>query len=492
MTSVAKVGLAGTDKHRLAALRRPSSAMSSANEGQQYWRGVSHSSIPELLHGAYTQKILAANIGLPSIADHCLVTSLASIMPSAARDNPRPNATSHLCASDAEQCHKQEECAGGNGMKPDVASSNSPTIAPKNQKSKSLFVKSSKKVAMIAEIRNKMVENILADESKKDQLLQCQAKIQTLQDHIKSLNVLLAARETSAAISCAAVNSDSNQQTQSSASEKSCAPNSSDVHTALVMRMDQLESSRDELKRQLTTFQHFAPVYKEVLTIMGVSESKQTAAQTVQSIEHLFEDRRISNQRILELQEKLEAVETELKTVMREKNLDLAGKESEINTLKNELEQQRGLTSQMRRQKDEAIERKMHLESAMLQLKISLKMLAESWGCSTDLVVEAETLVALLSQTIIGKSSAQETLQAVQGVINTTWLEILHTRHPEKKLPGDIITGIRMIYDSMKALNQQNVQLVKNLKDAKHQVAETREELEKWRRLRGSVRPSQP
>jgi hypothetical protein len=47
---------------------------------------------------------------------------------------------------------------------------------------------------------------------------------------------------------------------------------------------------------------------------------------------------------------------------------------------------------------------------------------------------------------------------------------------------------MRMIYDSMKALNQQNIQLSKNLKDAKSQVAETKEELEKWKRTRASVK----
>lgn len=116
-----------------------------------------------------------------------------------------------------------------------------------------------------------------------------------------------------------------------------------------------------------------------------------------------------------------------------------------------------------------------------------LKLLAESWGCDTSLVVDSENFVSLLSQAMIGKSSAQDALQAVQGVINTTWLEILHSQYPGKKLPGDAISGIRMIYESMKVFNLQNEQLSKNLQAAKNQVAEARQELEKWKRTRASV-----
>jgi hypothetical protein len=487
MADLANVGPIDTGHRKLTALQRPASALSSFKEDKLHWRGVPHTIIPELLHGAHTKKMLAANHGLPSIADHCLSTSLASIIPSAPRDNPWLGATGQLAATGTAKSIGSEKSADANEKKAEGRDSTAPAAAPKTLKSKALLVQSSKKFAMVAEIRKKMVQNLLSEESKEEQLRQSQTKIQTLQDHIKSLNALLAAQETSASINSVVATAENSRPTPSCASEQPCATNNSAAHTALVMRLDQLENSRVELKRQLMTFQQFAPVYQEILTIMGYSEGKQTAAQIVQTIEHLFEDRHVSSERILELQEKLEAAEAELKMTKRQLHVDLAGKASEINLLKNELEQQRGLAFQYARQKDDAIERKMHLESAMLQLKHSLKLLAEHWGCNTSLVVEAETFVALLSQAMIGKSPAQDALQAVQGVINTTWLEILHSRYPERKLPGDAITGIRMIYESMKALNQQNAQLSKNLKDARSQVSETKEELEKWRRSRASV-----
>jgi hypothetical protein len=206
-------------------------------------------------------------------------------------------------------------------------------------------------------------------------------------------------------------------------------------------------------------------------------------------VENAFESQRISCERIIELQEKLEAAECELKTNTRHLQAEISAKESELVALKNQVEQQRGLTLQVGRQKDEAIERRMQLESAMLQLKISLKLLAESWGCDTSLVSEAEDLVALLSQVMKGKSN-QKLMQAVQGVMNSTWLEVTHMHHPGKTLPGDPVVGIRMIHESVKALNMQNAMLLKNLKEAKGQVAEQRQELEKWKRARASVIPS--
>jgi hypothetical protein len=63
----------------------------------------------------------------------------------------------------------------------------------------------------------------------------------------------------------------------------------------------------------------------------------------------------------------------------------------------------------------------------------------------------------------------------------------VHSYYAGTKLPGDPITGMRMIYECIKSLHLQNGNLTKNLKEAKGQVADTRDELDKWRRARASV-----
>ncbi len=426
--------------------------------------------------------MLSANEGLPSIADQVLTTSLASIVRGAKHSNSNsawPIGTIHPTAPIADQIDRIETRGH------DVISNDAlPVVSSQSLKLK--CVAASKKACMLTELRARAMQNVMAGTSKEDQLRKSNAKIEELQAHIKSLNFLLAAKETSRANAAATSSLDCGTE---GAADQTFTSNNSAVHTALVMRMDQLECSRDELKRQLAAFQDFAPVYKEILSILGreKAEGRQLVAHTVRNIEHLFDNQRISSDRILQLQENLEASESALKTSIRQKQIELAGKDSEMVVLRNHLEQQRGLMVQIGRQKDESVERRMQLERTMLQLKISLKLLAESWGCDTGLVTEAEDLVALLSQTMIGKSSAQDSLQVVQGVINTAWMEILHNRYPGTKLPGDAISGIRMMYDSMKYWHLQNAQLSKQLKDAKRLVAEKQEELEKWKRLRASV-----
>jgi hypothetical protein len=464
---------------------RPASAMSSVSavkentENKLYWRGISHTIIPELLQGAHTKKMLASNEGLPSIADQVLTTSLASIIPSSPfvphnpQKNPRSNATAQTSLTDIEQTDAPEKSGLSIGV----------ITAAQSLKPKPLLA-ASRRVSMVSGVRGAMMQHIVADYSKDEQLRHSKAKIEELQAHITSLNALLAAKESACAEVVASASAGTTQQAPP---EPSAHPSSSEIHTAMVMRIEQLETSRGDLKRQLMAFQEFTPVYKEILTILGQTEGKKTAAQIVRTVEDLIDNKRTSSERIFELQEKVEAAENEMKMAMRHKRVELESKESEIVLLKNQLEQQRGLAVQAVRNRDEAIEGRMQLECSMLRLKISLKLLAESWGCDTSLVVDSENFVSLLSQAMIGKSSAQDALQAVQGVINTTWLEILHSQYPGKKLPGDAISGIRMIYESMKVFNLQNEQLSKNLQAAKNQVAEARQELEKWKRTRASV-----
>jgi hypothetical protein len=463
---------------------RPASAMSSVSavkentENKLYWRGISHTIIPELLQGAHTKKMLASNEGLPSIADQVLTTSLASIIPSAPfiPDNPKKNAWLNATAQSSLTGIEQADAPEKSGLSIGVVT------AAQSLKPKSLLA-ASRRVSMVSAVRGAMMQHIVADYSKDEQLRHCNAKIESLQAHITSLNALLAAKESS----CPEVIPAASAGTTQAPPEPSAHPSSSEIHTAMVMRIEQLETSRGDLKRQLMAFQDFTPVYKEILAILGQTEGKKTAAQIVRTIEDLIDSKRTSSERIFELQEKLEAAENEMKMAMRHKRVELESKESEIVLLKNQLEQQRGLAVQAVRNRDEAIEGRMQLECSMLRLKISLKLLAESWGCDTSLVVDAENFVSLLSQAMIGKSSARDALQAVQGVINTTWLEILASQYPGKKIPGDAISGIRLIYESMKVFSLQNEQLSKNLKAAKIQVAEARQELEKWKRTRASV-----
>ena len=464
---------------------RPASAMSSVSavkentENKLYWRGISHTIIPELLQGAHTKKMLASNEGLPSIADQVLTTSLASIIPSSSfvphnpQKNPRSNATAQTSLTDIEQTDAPEKSGLSIGV----------ITAAQSLKPKPLLA-ASRRVSMVSGVRGAMMQHIVADYSKDEQLRHSKAKIEELQAHITSLNALLAAKESACAEVVASASAGTTQQAPP---EPSAHPSSSEIHTAMVMRIEQLETSRGDLKRQLMAFQEFTPVYKEILTILGQTEGKKTAAQIVRTVEDLIDNKRTSSERIFELQEKVEAAENEMKMAMRHKRVELESKESEIVLLKNQLEQQRGLAVQAVRNRDEAIEGRLQLECSMLRLKISLKLLAESWGCDTSLVADAENFVSLLSQAMIGKSSARDALQAVQGVINTTWLEILASQYPGKQMPGDAISGIRLIYESMRVFNLQNEQLSKNLKAAKNQVAEARQELEKWKRTRASV-----
>jgi len=423
--SAAKFGV--TDRQRLTAIQRPASALglsSAVKEDRLYWRGMSHTIIPELLHGTHTKKMLVANEGLPSIADQVLVTSLASIIPAAAQVNHRLLETSNLVAADSEQAAVGTE---GSGAAQEAMNSATVTAAAQ-ARPRSKFhaaVATSKKVGMIAQLRKTMMQNLAEEYSNEEQLRRSKARIETLEEQVKSLKVALAAKETSNLTTAAIASADSSRQVSASTSEQPCAPQSSSVaavHSAMVQRMEQLESSRDELRRQLVAFQDFAPVYKEILTILGQGD-KKSVARTVETIEHLFDYQRTSSERILELQEKLEAAESDLKMMVRQKQVDNVAKEADLVNLKNQLEQQRGLTLQVGRQRDEAVDKRMQIESMMLQVKNALKFLAESWGCDTSLVAEAEMLVALLSQAsvgMIGKSSAQTALQGVQGVINTT------------------------------------------------------------------------
>lgn len=489
MTDLVKDGLAARDLKKL----RPASALgavSSANNEDFQWRSICHTIVPELLHGAHTKKMLTAKEGLPSIADQVLTTSLASIisLPAAGLGPPKIN-SSHSRGVNITATHTEQNCGVETEAREVDASATSVTCAP-SLKSKSVNnVAASKAVGMITAVRSKMMQNIVAGYTSEEKLRKSEAKIEELQAQIKSLNILLAAKETSCANAAALSSVDCSRHASSSASDQPSASNNGAVHTALIMRIEQLECSRDELKKQLVAFQDFAPVYNQILAILGPTEGRKTAAHIVRNIEHLFDSQRVSGERILELQEKLASYERDFKTMLRQKQVEVAGKESDLATLKNQLEQQKGILVQIGRQKDEAVERRVELESTMLQLKISLKLLAESWGCDTSLVAEAEGLVALLSQTMIGKSSAQDSLQTVQGVINTSWLEVLHARYPGAKLPGDAISGIRMMYESLKALNQQNEQLAKYLKEAKRQVSEKHDDLEKWKRARVSVMP---
>jgi hypothetical protein len=470
-------------QHKNSALQRSATGtVSSANEDNFQWRSVCHTVVPELLQGAHTKKMLNANEGLPSIADQVLTTSLASIM-RVSQKNSSLGGIVNVTSAIPEQSSAIETL----DFPSDTVSSITPPLdSVQSLKSRSPHVAASKTVGMLTKVRARMIQNVVANYSKEEQLRQSNLKIEELQAHIKSLNVLLAAKESSR-VNAAAIASVDCTPHASSAGERAPASNNSAVHTAMVMRMEQLECSRDELKRQLVAFQEFNPVYKEILTILGQAEGRKTAAQIVRNIEQLLDHQRISSQHILELQEKVEISESESKTTMRQKHVELAAKESELVNLKNQFEQQKVTMFQIVRQKDEATERRMELESMMLQLKISLKLLAESWGCDTSLVTEAEAFVALLSQTMIGKSSAQDSLQVIQGVINTTWMEILHARYPGAQLPGDAISGIRLMYDSIKALNLQNAQLSKHLKEAKKIAAEKQEELDKWKRTKASV-----
>ncbi len=476
-------------QHKNSALQRSATGtVSSSNEDNFQWRSVCHTVVPELLQGAYTKKMLNANEGLPSIADQVLTTSLASIMRVSQKNNSLGRIV-NVTTANPEQSSAIETL----DFPSDTVSSIivPPLDSVQSLKSRSPHVAASKTVGMLTGVRARMIQNVVANYSKEEQLRQSNLKIEELQAQIKSLNVLLAAKELSR-VSAAAISSVDCTPHASSAGERAPASNNSAVHTAMVMRMEQLECSRDELKRQLVTFQEFSPVYKEILTILGQAEGGKSAAHIVRNIEQLLDHQRISSQHILELQEKVEISESESKTTMRQKHVELAAKESELANLKNQFEQQKVTMFQIVRQKDEATERRMELESMMLQLKISLKLLAESWGCDTSLVTEAEAFVALLSQTMIGKSSAQDSLQVIQGVINTTWMEILHARYPGAQLPGDAISGIRMMHDSIKALNLQNAQLSKHLKEAKKIAAEKQEELDKWKRTRASVKSLTP
>lgn len=492
MTDLVRNGLAARDLKK----PRPASALgavSSAKNDDFQWRSICHTIVPELLHGAHTKKMLTAKEGLPSIADQVLTTSLASItgLPAAGL-GPLKSNSSLSRGVKTTATHTEQSCALETQAAREVDSIATPVTSAPSLKSKAVLVAASKAVGMITAVRSKMMENIVAGYTNDDKLLKSEAKIEELQAQVKSLNILLAAKETSCANAAALSSVDCSRHASSSASDQPSASNNGEVHKALIMRIEQLECSRDELKKQLVAFQDFAPVYREILAILGPTEGRKTAAHIVRNIEHLFDSQRVSGERILELQEKLGTSERDFKTMMRQKQAEVAGKESDLAALKNQLEQQKGLLFQIGRQKDEAIERRVELESTMLQLKIALKLLAESWGCDTSLVAEAEGLVALLSQTMIGKSSAQDSLQTVQGVINTSWLEFLHARYPGAKLPGDAISGIRMMYDSLKALNQQNEQLAKYLKEAKRQVSEKQDDLEKWKRARVSVMPLGP
>ena len=412
-----------TDRQGPTAVQRPASALSSVSAVKEdilYWRGVSHTIIPELLHSAHTKKILVANEGLPSIADQVLVTSLASIIPTAAQRNSWLKETSNLVAPDADPNFGTRKDEGFEAINSTAVSA----AAQARPRSKSIYaVAASKKVGMISQLRKTMMENLAGEYSNEDQLKRSKARIEELEAQVKSLKVALAAKETSNVTASATANVDSNRQALASSFEQPCPSTSSAVRSAMVLRMEQLESSRDDLRQQLIAFKDFAPVYQEILTILGQAEGKKPVAHTVQTIEHLFDYQRTSSERILELQEKLDAAESEVKMIIRQKQVDSAAKEADLLNLKNQLEQQRGLTMQVGRQRDEAVDRRMQLESIMLQTKNALKFLAESWGCDTSLVAEAEALVSLLSQAsagMTGKSSAQAALQGVQGVINTT------------------------------------------------------------------------